>query len=135
MNIHSQDVEDDKFIAWKPCYSVGHKKIDCQHKKIINKLNDFYEATKNNYLKSFVKIIILQMYDYTEQHFALEEYILSRQDQSKLKKNQTYNHNMEYFTSELKQQVLNDNYNPDEIFAFLKDWWLHHIKNADNQNV
>lgn len=58
-------------IDWTPGLSVGINSIDDQHKRIvrlINELNDNY--TKNG---TIIEIIINELIDYTETHFALEE--------------------------------------------------------------
>lgn len=60
-------------IAWREALSVGDPRIDGDHKKLIGFVNDLYDAIEGEKSDRVVGNIILELVQYTKDHFAREE--------------------------------------------------------------
>ena len=60
-------------MTWKEEYSVNIKVIDSQHKKLVDLLNQIYDATKVGKGKEVLAKILSELVSYTKVHFTTEE--------------------------------------------------------------
>ena len=130
------------WIEWSQEYSVNIKKIDEQHKKLINVINKLYDGlsgdSKETFLSPAKEIInnaIAELTDYTKYHFSEEEALM---------RNLSYpdylSHKAKHDDFVLKVIEFQDSYRKGhilvlsvEIIRFLRDWLLNHILTIDKQ--
>jgi len=62
-------------VTWSNSFSVGVKKIDDQHKWLIEFVNDLYKHSSGNEKqeREYFKEVIQQAVEYVKTHFATEE--------------------------------------------------------------
>ncbi len=118
------------FINCSGAFSVDSKEIDDQHLQIVDILNLLYEAKQEQSLVTRRHVMDM-LKRYTETHFSYEEGLiraasypgmgtrpLSRVDDRK----------------DQEACAVCDR-NPDllteEVFEFLKKWWIDHMRNAE----
>ncbi len=125
-----------QLIPWSEKYSVGFNEIDKQHKKLIQLINQLYQAFLEGNAKQKVKDIVEEMVKYTNYHFETEE---------KYFKQFNYEHTVDhiiehqYFTDKVKEfqhDIKNDNLATSyKVMNFLRDWLKKHIIESDKKYI
>ncbi|MGC8720293.1 MAG: hemerythrin domain-containing protein, partial [Thermodesulforhabdaceae bacterium] len=59
-------------IRWDESLSVGIAEIDDQHKRLVNMINELYDAMLQKKGKAVLSQIIKEMAEYAAVHFATE---------------------------------------------------------------
>ncbi len=121
-------------LEWDDKYSVGVKRIDEEHKKLIGIINKAAVAKKFNKKPSEVLVILDEMSDYAANHFITEEtYMVHFGFPEYL------HHRNEHigFTDKMidfQNRVFNgDSQVANEAFEFLKQWLVNHIQETDSK--
>jgi hemerythrin len=65
-------------MTWDQKYSVSVGKIDDQHIKLFELINDLHEAMQKGKAKETLSQILLGVLDYTKMHFGVEEVMMNR---------------------------------------------------------
>jgi len=120
-------------IEWTPDMSVGVVKLDEDHKRLIQLLNEFVELTDKKKGFFIADHVFSELMDYTMFHFDREERIMEACDYPRLEK-----HKEEH--KRLKERLIDcrDRYalSPtkalsDNIRKFLLSWLQAHIMEMD----
>ena len=120
------------FFNWDDRLNVGINEIDMQHKKLVQMLNELYEAMKAGKANEAVGKILDGMIQYTTSHFATEERYMRQHNFPDFQK-----HKQEHDT--LTQQVLDlqSQFKSGQVALsmkvgnFLKNWLSSHISGTD----
>ncbi len=121
-------------IIWNDTYSVGVKKLDIQHQKILDELNKLYSTFETASEKEDLATILNNLIDYANQHFSTEEELLEKLHYHDLITQRTEH--------TLYQQKINGFLNRFEgeghavileTIGFLADWWMGHIQGCDKE--
>lgn len=126
-------MEHRVYISWKPDYEIGIPEIDRQHMRLVELINNLYEAMENGTTAETEKVL-RGLVDYTVTHFAAEEKLQERHaypGQEAHKK----------LHAALVVEVLGylERFQAGEpgveasLMWFMKDWLLDHIKTQDAQ--
>ena len=123
-------------MTWKDEYSVKIQTIDSQHKKLIDLLNQIYDASRLGKGKEVLGKILNELVVYTKVHFTTEEdffkkfsypdYVLHKIEHDKLTK-QVTDFQEQYEAGNATLSI--------EIMQFLKDWLSDHILGTDKKYV
>lgn len=133
--------DQNKWINWSKKFEVGYKRIDEQHKELVNILNDLYEAnvSKDSLNKdgiSKIHSILKRLIDYTNYHFSIEEKIMKAVEYKDFKNHITKHRNfMDKIVEEINTYINGKNLDLDEFTQFLRDWLFHHISIEDKRFV
>lgn len=120
-------------IEWKEEYSVGVKKIDEQHKKMLNLISELkellYEVDNTNEMRDLIQELI----DYGRYHFATEESYFEQTNYPKKLTHQAYHGDYNEKISEFQQKYSKEKTVKIafEIADFLEEWWINHIRYED----
>ncbi len=123
-----------KDFSWDKSYNVGIKKLDEQHKHLIDALKDINKAMEDKRDKLAIAQVINNLRKYAQEHLLEEENFLldiGYPDYEEHKKQH------EIFKDKLAKFC--DDFNSDryllhfEIAVFLKNWILNHIKVVDKK--
>jgi hemerythrin-like metal-binding protein len=121
------------FILWQESYSVKQKTLDDQHVQIVDLINELY-ASKSDGSQVAPRRIMEQLRSYTETHFAHEEDMMRAAGYPDAESHARYHAWMTLKTRELSDAVIGSpDILTDEVFAFLKKWWLDHIRGIDTR--
>jgi hemerythrin-like metal-binding protein len=123
------------YIVWRDDYSVGHKDIDDQHKRIIDIINAVYSLVKDGGSDETLWQKLGDLKQYTVDHFEFEEGILVRASYPDVNEHALMHAKMKSRTSAIctKTPGTPDGCVADEALSLLKDWWLNHIRGVDMQ--
>ena len=120
-------------IKWENKFNTGYKRVDDQHKELVNILNKLNLLVMNKDISKEdvaeeLNNIIKDMVDYVAYHFSTEEAIMKAIDYSGFKSHVVKHRN---FTNKVLEEVNNyKNGKPIDIkdlIAFLRDWLFNHI--------
>ena len=132
---------ENKWIIWSEKFEVGYKRIDDQHRELINIINDLHaSAEKGNLLipevKDKFKIILKRTVDYATYHFATEEKIMKAVHYKSFKEHITKHRE---FSSKVLEEVIkytnDENVDMEDFIVYLRDWLFSHILGDDKAFV
>jgi hemerythrin len=121
-------------ITWSDALSVNIKKIDDQHKclvELVNKLHDAMKAGKGN---AVIGPILEDLLNYVSFHFTTEETYFK-----KFSYPEYAQHKKQHDDLTQKTKALNASYREGkltitlEVMNFLKDWLSTHILGSDKK--
>ena len=121
------------YIVWSDAYSVGYGELDQQHQTIIRMINDMFRIAEGGWSDQKLADVLDLLKEYTETHFMYEEKIMRLAEFPDLKKHAELHRRLREKTSGLCNPYMLARMRPDpcDVFAFLKDWWIGHIRDAD----
>ncbi|MEI0564155.1 bacteriohemerythrin [Brachyspira pulli] len=130
-----------EWIKWDDKYKIGYKRIDDQHKELVNIINDLYDCidysdSEDDKLKESFKNVLKKTVDYVAYHFTYEEKIMHAIQYRKLLEHSSSHRE---FTQTIYNYVLSyENGSIDAIHnlvKYLKEWLLNHVLVADKEFV
>ena len=133
--------EKIEWIKWDDKYKIGYKRIDDQHKELVNIINDLYDCidysdSEDDKLKEAFKNVLKKTVDYVAYHFTYEEKIMHAIQYRKLLEHSSSHRE---FTQTIYNYVLSyENGSLDAIHnlvKYLKEWLLNHVLVADKEFV
>lgn len=119
-----------EFFEWTEDLETGIDIIDEQHKRIVQYINNLYDASHGGNPK-VVGEVIDELVDYTISHFAFEESLMEKADYAFLEPHKKVH---ELFVKKVNQFVERHAKGEDvsgELLRMLQRWLLNHIKHED----
>ncbi len=121
-----------KLIEWSQIYSVGYEDIDIQHNKLIDLINEMFNAFSEGKAEEKINDIIEELISYTQYHFDLEEKYFYKHNYPEtdehVNEHQKFVASIIKFKEDIKNKKENVHY---EIFEYIKKWLVDHILVAD----
>ena len=125
-----------QIAKWHPSYSVFIKELDEHHKKLIDLLNELYNAYLLDVHKEKVSEIIAELRRYTVEHFGLEEKYFNQFNfegsQDHIKEHAFFIEKVKSFEADYQK---NSTLASLQIINFLLDWITNHILNVDKEYI
>lgn len=125
-----------KLIYWQSYYSVQVAELDEHHKKLIDMLNELYDAYLNDVQQDKIVPILAEMSDYANVHFKAEEIYFERFDYKEATEHKT-EHNS--FLEKIKTFKVDYQKNSKlltlQIMNFLRNWLNNHIMKSDKKYI
>lgn len=119
-------------IKWDDSFSVGVSEMDRQHKRIIDLINSLIEKQEMEVDSEIISDTLTRMLEYANEHFGREEqYMLESgyPDYSRQKEEHNeFRKRTAFFSVDTIKHKMTI---PKEVLAYLKEWWVNHILNAD----
>lgn len=116
------------FFVWEQEYNTGIREIDVQHKRLVDIINEFYDARQSQCPQAVLNVILSRLIDYAWHHFDFEEALISRLNNPGLEE-----HKAQYqqFRDKIKE-ILNHKDREqfiieDTLIIFLQEWLTNHI--------
>ncbi len=117
-------------LEWVDSFSVGIKKIDYQHQKLISLLNELVTASETGQQREVIGKVLEELVAYTDYHFKAEENFFRVHPQ--------YKKHLEihrgFVERALKLLITYQNENKDLSFTtieYLRNWVKEHIMGTD----
>ena len=115
-------------------YSVKIKTIDNQHKKLVDLINQLFDAMTNGEAHSKLSEVLNELIQYTASHFKTEEVLFEKYGYSNAKE-----HIIEHTLFVNKVLAFRKDFESGnvtiskEILMFLKKWLIEHIGGSDKK--
>lgn len=124
-------------FAWTPKYSVNISKIDQQHSKFIDILNNLNMTLKKGEGREIIDRIIAELEDYADFHFKTEEDLFKKYDYPEYvehkKEHDDFKKKVKEFLEKSQNQKSGKVVLTIEISNFMLDWLLNHILKSDKK--
>ena len=119
----------DHYVEWKPFYSVGDAKIDDEHKRLLDIVNDLYVAIQMGHAEAQVQEVLDRLAEYTTTQFDHEERVMRGCGYPNFDAHKAMHDEMRRPMAELRA-------NPNavaegDLLQFVKTWSARHIQNQD----
>lgn len=122
------------FIMWTGDLCVGNDVIDEQHKRLVDIINNLFDAINAKQTHNIIDSIFVDLINYTKFHFEDEEKFMEgynypelaahKHEHSELTKKVL--HQKEQFSGNKKMLEM-------KLMNFLKDWLIEHIYHSDKK--
>ncbi len=123
-------------LRWHDSMSTGIELIDNDHKKLIELINIFQEATEYLIEENTIQSALDDLINYTKYHFSREEYLLQQNHYPSYSAHQEQHQKMIAKISQLSDEYTRDKTMAlDHTVTFLKKWLKHHILHSDKDYV
>lgn len=129
------------WIKWDNKYQTGYKRIDDQHRELVNIINDLYETgvvgdLSNEYVRRSFNAIIKRTIDYATYHFSYEEKIMKAINYSIAKEHISKHRSFSIkVVEEVNKYDNGDNLVIEDFIEFLKNWLINHIIVEDKKFI
>ena len=121
-------------LNWTPDLETGIREIDGQHRRIVDYINQLYDA-RDHHDREAVGAVIDEMVDYTLSHFAFEESLQEEAGYAYCKPHKKVHELFARKVSEYQERMdLGDDV-AEELHATLARWLVNHIKRDDADYV
>ena len=119
-------------IDWTDKMSVGVEEIDEQHKKLVGIINHLHDSLKTNSFKEELKIIFMELIDYTKYHFEAEEKIMEEAGYEDLEAHKKQHQKFVNKLLRMKDRCyMGKEEISVELSSFLSSWMIGHILRSD----
>ncbi len=117
-----------KLLEWEASYSIGIKKLDDQHKGLLELTNECLIAMRENRSSEDIGKIVKRLIKYSKVHFQLEEEYMKKSGYEKLE-----SHKAEHrrFIESVKKFKKDNSTDFDIISGYLMKWLINHILHSD----
>jgi hemerythrin len=125
-----------KLIEWSDDLSVGDPELDRHHRSIIDAIGRMERAMEKNQKDTITALILLELQQYVEIHFAAEENLFRKTGFP-----QAEQHTAEHRLFQDRLEILKekfesgDGYSPLALMDFLIEWVINHIQTFDRQYI
>lgn len=120
-------------FVWSPEYELGIEVIDHQHQRIIEYINQIYDARSRAAAQDSLATILPNLVDYTLSHFAFEEALLEVVDYPELREHQLTHQHFAELIRAMKQRFDGGEMVAGELAMVLQQWLIDHIMTDDQQ--
>lgn len=122
-------------VSWDDSFSISVDEIDAQHQKLFGFINNTVKALHSRDINETRKVI-KDMYDYTVDHFGVEEKFFRESGYPKMEEHLARH---KLFTDRIKyfEEHIADNFDriSQEMISYLGGWLMNHILTYDREYV
>lgn len=119
-------------IEWKSSYKTNIHDIDEQHKKLVDLINRLDTKADTDIDHDFIYDVFSKLVEYTKEHFTFEEKMLLQHNYPEYRRHKAEH---DIFVKKIAEYLKNSrrtDFNvSEEIFRFLKHWFVNHILKND----
>ena len=137
----SENNEKIEWIKWDDKYKIGYKRIDDQHKELVNIINGLYNCigysrSEDKKLKDAFKNALKKTVDYVSYHFSYEEKIMTAIKYRKLLEHSSAHREFTQTIYDYTQSYENGSLEAvHNLVKYLRDWLLNHVLISDKEFV
>ena len=120
-------------VEWTEELSVGVPSLDRDHRHLMELLNQLHEVIRRNDAREVIGAVLVELIHYTEHHFSAEEQLMAEAGFPGLDAHRQTHDRLRHSVRDYEAEFRDDPRNviAAELFEFLCDWLLHHIKTED----
>ena len=124
-------IGNESSLAWDDHYLIGSERIDSEHRIFFDLIVSYHEGRLGGMSKERLALMLEEIVLYARFHFKSEENMMFDLGYPGLEAHRLMHRQL---TERLGQQVVGANlgrYAPQELEAFLVDWFVHHVTEED----
>ena len=122
-------------MVWSDRISVGVESIDADHKKMVDLINELFDAILAGNGRKKLNGLLDRLVDYTQRHFAHEEEIFARTGYPDAAAHKREHEEMAAWIQTARRRYDNSSAAAPslEVMNYLKDWLFDHILDSDQK--
>ncbi|MBU5637029.1 bacteriohemerythrin [Geomonas sp. Red69] len=123
-----------EIIEWSESLSVGIGKVDEQHRKLIQLMEELDRAIRNNESADVVEDVLTNLFNYAQAHFAVEEELFRTHKYPEMALHELEHQRFIAKAFAFKERLSSKR--PGlalELLNFLSSWVLNHIELTDKR--
>jgi len=121
-------------ITWSDSLSVKVKQFDDQHKKLVDMVNQLFDAMKSGKGNQVMGDILKQLIAYTQTHFAAEERLMKQYGYPDFEAHKKEHNALVIQVLDLQKQFQEGKaVLTQHVMTFLRDWLSKHIQGDDKK--
>jgi hemerythrin-like metal-binding protein len=119
---------------WTEDLALGVQSLDADHRKLIDTLNQVFDALLFDRSASIIRTALATLDDYVVEHFAREEAWMRERNHPDLSRHLAQHEALrEQLARLFAAQELSDQERSVELLMVLRDWLLGHIAHSDRE--
>lgn len=119
-------------VTWTSDLSIGVPSLDADHQRLIDTLNDVFDALLVGQSTSTLRSALATLTNYVAEHFAREEaWMCARNDPELARHLKEHQALRDHLDRLLAMQDTSDEDRSIELLMVLRDWLLGHIAHSD----
>ena len=119
-------------IEWKQEYNTGVPAMDKQHKRLVDLINALFISMKAGGDHSQTCDVVDELVDYTITHFQAEESLMQQHNYPDFVAHKQIHDRFVAKVEDFAERLKNgERVAAGDVFSFLKDWLISHIKKQD----
>jgi len=121
-------------VDWDPSYTVGVVQLDEHHQFFIALINIVVEALRNGGQRSTTGIVLRQLREFAENHFAVEEKLMTQTAYPFLAQHRREHERFMARLVELEREFEADSgLDVAKVLVFLRSWLFRHMRQIDKK--
>jgi hemerythrin-like metal-binding protein len=122
------------FFLWNDDLSVGSTFIDNDHRRLIDLLNDLYNAVGEGRGPDLVGPVLNELVQYTQEHFKREEFVMRDMRYAEFSAHKREHENLTIKVLALRKRYADGETKLSvELLIFLYNWLFNHIMRVDKK--
>jgi hemerythrin-like metal-binding protein len=122
-----------KLINWSINFSVEVPAMDDEHQRLIDIINNLYQAMREGRGKSALSIILDELAGYTRTHFSHEERLMQQSAYPGYAEQKSAHEALVERLMEIRGKFEEGTALSQEVMSFLKSWLIGHIQGMDKK--
>ncbi len=119
-------------MKWQNSFSTGIRKIDEEHKILVEMLNDLETSMYSDREDKVLASVLRNLVDYVKFHFKSEEEVMKKIGFPDLQRHRKLHKNLVHEVATILVDLKNGRaWSVPELVAFLQHWLLEHILGED----
>lgn len=128
--------KSDVFMPWTKELQFGVKSIDEQHRRLVDLINQLYDAIRDGKVKSAIDKILNDLISYTVYHFDYEEQVFKKIGYADSARHREIHEGLKKTVTEVKQKIdSGKEVMGFNVISFLESWVKNHILVEDRKYV
>ncbi len=130
------------FIKWQKEFLVGIPKVDEQHRKLLDTINDLHLLLHTKVSPEKLKEIVFFLNEYVVEHFGTEEALMKESPhlppdlrEKHFREHRFFVDKIQEFTGALETENSDEEGYLLELFEFLGRWFANHILKIDKETA
>jgi hemerythrin len=121
------------FVSWSSEFSVGIAEFDNEHRRLLELINDLYDAVQAGSGREALGAVLDGLIDYVGYHFAHEEEAFQATNYPGYERHRLQHRALTTTVGEIYEDFkLGDSTTmPQQVLEFLKNWLYDHILGSD----
>ncbi len=120
-------------ISWKPVYETGIVALDNEHRRLIEAVNQLFEAIRDKRSDEVLDEVLAMLEDYTIHHFQHEEKLMEEYNFLGLPKHKKLHQELIASLEKIKAEPVDKVKMATNLLTFLRSWVLNHIVEVDKK--
>lgn len=120
-------------VIWSDSYSVGHDRIDDDHRRLFELFNDFSTAVNEGKGALVIRGVLDELRDYAHLHFRREESLMLENDYGEYARHKKMHDTFERQITDVASHIEVGGDMCAFLLSFLSRWLSSHILTADRK--